>query len=57
MLVEGESLGPDEVIQEREAVTEGWAVAADGDLSVELDTELDEALEREGRVYDPDPPA
>ena len=50
--VEGESLGPDEVIQEREAVTEGWAVAADGDLSVELDTELDESLEREGRVYD-----
>ena len=52
VLVEGESLGLDEVIQEREAVAEGWAVAADGDLSVELDTELDEGLEREGRVYD-----
>jgi isoleucyl-tRNA synthetase len=33
-------------------VREGWFVAADGDLSVEIDTELDDALLLEGRVYD-----
>jgi isoleucyl-tRNA synthetase len=52
VVVEGETLGPDEVIAEREPVEEGWAVAADGDLSVELDAELDAELKREGRVYD-----
>jgi len=52
VLVEGETLGADELITEREPVMAGWAVAADGDLSVEVDAEVDAALEREGRVYD-----
>src|SRR5256886_2568586 len=35
--VDGEVLGPDDVLQEPLAVHEGWVVAADGDVSVELD--------------------
>jgi isoleucyl-tRNA synthetase len=52
VLVEGESLRPDEVLSEREAVNEGYVVASDGDLSVELDPDLDDALRLEGRVLD-----
>jgi len=39
-------------LRERLPVAEGWVVAADGELSVELDPELDAELEQEGRVYD-----
>jgi isoleucyl-tRNA synthetase len=52
VLVEGETLTRAEVLSEREPVNEGWAIAADGDLSVELDTELDDELLLEGRVRD-----
>jgi isoleucyl-tRNA synthetase len=52
VLVEGETLTREEVLAEREPVNEGWAIAAEGDLSVELDTELDEELLLEGRVRD-----
>jgi isoleucyl-tRNA synthetase len=52
VLVEGETLAPDELLTEREPVNAGWAAAADGDLSVELDTELDDELVVEGRVRD-----
>jgi isoleucyl-tRNA synthetase len=52
VLVEGETLTRDELLTEREAVNEGWAAASDGDLSVELDTELDDELLLEGRVRD-----
>ncbi|HEY1366672.1 MAG TPA: isoleucine--tRNA ligase [Gaiellaceae bacterium] len=52
VVVEGETLSPDEVLREREPVNEGWSVAAEGDLSVELDTELDDELRLEGRVRD-----
>jgi len=41
-----------ELLEEREPVNEGWAVAADGDVSVEIDPELDDELRREGRVLD-----
>jgi isoleucyl-tRNA synthetase len=50
--VDGEVLGPDDVLQEQLAVHEGWVVAADGDVSVELDPALDADLELEGRVLD-----
>jgi isoleucyl-tRNA synthetase len=50
--VDGEVLGPEDVLQERLPVREGWVVAADGDLSVELDPTLDPELELEGRVLD-----
>ena len=50
--VEGELLGPNEVLSEREAENEGFAFASDGDLSVEIDQELDDELLLEGRVLD-----
>ena len=50
--VEGELLGPDEVLSEREPENEGWAFASDGDLSVEIDPALDDELVLEGRVLD-----
>jgi len=50
--VDGEVLGPDDVLQERLPVREGWVVAADGDVSVELDPTLDPELELEARVLD-----
>src|SRR5919197_627413 len=50
--VDGEVLGPEDVLQEQLAVHEGWVVAADGDVSVELDPTLDSELELEGRVLD-----
>jgi isoleucyl-tRNA synthetase len=52
VLVEGETLTSDEVLREREPVNEGWAVASQKELSVEIDTELDAGLELEGRVFD-----
>jgi isoleucyl-tRNA synthetase len=33
-------------------VNEGWVVAADGELSVELDPALDDDLRLKGRVYE-----
>ena len=50
--VGGEVLGPEDVLAERLPVQEGWVVAADGDLSVELDPALDPEVELEGRVLD-----
>ena len=52
VLVDGEVLAFAELLEEREPVNEGWAVAADGDVSVEIDPELDDELRREGRVLD-----
>jgi isoleucyl-tRNA synthetase len=52
LVVDGEVLSPADVLRERLPVAEGWAVAAEGDLSVELDTAIDPELELEGRVYD-----
>jgi len=52
VVVDGEVLSADEVLREREAVREGWVLAADGALSVELDPELDDDLRLEGRVLD-----
>ncbi len=52
LVVDGEVLGPSDVLQERLPVTEGWIVAADGDLSVELDPAIDEDLALRGRVFD-----
>jgi isoleucyl-tRNA synthetase len=48
----GERLAPDELLREREQVNEGWAAASEGDLSIELDTDLDDELLLEGRVRD-----
>jgi isoleucyl-tRNA synthetase len=50
--VEGELLGQEEVLSEREAQNEGFAFASDGDLSVEIDPMLDGELLLEGRVLD-----
>ncbi len=47
----GHDLGPDEVLVERHG-KEGWAVAAADGVTVALDAQLDDELEREGRVYD-----
>jgi isoleucyl-tRNA synthetase len=52
IVVDGEVLAADEVLRERLPVAEGWVVAAEGDLSVELDPALDAELEVRGRVYD-----
>jgi isoleucyl-tRNA synthetase len=52
IVVDGEVLGREDVLEERLPVREGWVVAADGDLSVELDPSLDPELELEGRVLD-----
>jgi isoleucyl-tRNA synthetase len=49
--VVGHELGSDEVLVERRG-REGWAVAAEGGITVALDTTLDDELEREGRVLD-----
>jgi isoleucyl-tRNA synthetase len=50
--VEGELLGEDEFLVEREAENEGFAFASDGELSVEIDPALDDELRLEGRVFD-----
>jgi isoleucyl-tRNA synthetase len=47
----GHELEPDEVLVER-AGKEGWAVAAEDGVTVALDTQVDEELERERRVYE-----
>jgi isoleucyl-tRNA synthetase len=52
VLVEGERLAGDDVLTERAPVNEGWVVAADGELSVELDPALDDDLRLKGRVYE-----
>jgi isoleucyl-tRNA synthetase len=52
VLVEGERLAGDDVLRERAPVNEGWVVAADGGLSVELDSALDDRLRTKGRVYE-----
>src|SRR5439155_25597933 len=44
-------LEPNEVLVERTA-REGWALASDEQLTVALDTTLDDELKREGRVLD-----
>jgi isoleucyl-tRNA synthetase len=49
--VAGHDLGPDDVLVERTEKA-GWAVATADGVSVALDTELDDELRREGRVYD-----
>jgi isoleucyl-tRNA synthetase len=52
LVVDGEVLTPEDVMRERLPVAEGWIVAADGDLSVELDPSLDAELVLRGRVLD-----
>jgi isoleucyl-tRNA synthetase len=47
----GHELGPDEVLVERSG-GEGWAIASSDGVTVALDTRLDDALLREGRVYE-----
>ncbi len=49
--VMGRVLEPEEVLVER-LDKPGWAVVADGGVTVALDTALDDELLREGRVYD-----
>jgi isoleucyl-tRNA synthetase len=51
LLVAGHHLAPEEILVEKRA-KEGWAVASTATLAVALDTELDESLVIEGRVYD-----
>jgi isoleucyl-tRNA synthetase len=52
VVVDGEVLTPEDLIRERLPVAEGWIVASDGSLSVELDPSLDAELELRGRVLD-----
>ncbi len=47
----GRELAPDEVLVERSG-RDGWAIASADGVTVALDTTLDEALEREARVYE-----
>jgi isoleucyl-tRNA synthetase len=47
----GHELAPEDVLVER-AGKEGWAVAADGGITVAIDTAVDEELALEGRVYE-----
>ena len=47
----GHELEPEDVLVER-AGREGWAVAAEDGVTVALDTEIDDELERERRVYE-----
>jgi isoleucyl-tRNA synthetase len=49
--VNGHDLAAEEVLVERSARA-GWALAADGSLTVAVTTELDDELRREGRVYE-----
>jgi isoleucyl-tRNA synthetase len=49
--VAGRELEPEEVLVERTG-REGWAVAAEDGVTVALDTHVDDALAREGRVYE-----
>ena len=52
MRVDGELLEEGEVLTEREAENEGFAFASDGEISVEIDPQLDDELRLEGRVLD-----
>jgi isoleucyl-tRNA synthetase len=52
VLVEGERLSGDDVLRERTPANEGWVVAAEGQVGVELDPALDDELRRKGRVYE-----
>jgi isoleucyl-tRNA synthetase len=47
----GHDLEADEVLVER-AGKDGWAVVAEGGVTVALDTHVDDELAREGRVYE-----
>jgi isoleucyl-tRNA synthetase len=47
-----EELGPDDVLRGERIELEGWAIADDGQVSVALDTSLDDELVAEGRVLD-----
>ncbi|MCZ7588764.1 MAG: isoleucine--tRNA ligase [Gaiella sp.] len=47
----GHELSADEVLVERSA-RDGWAIASSDGVTVALDTELDDGLEREARVYE-----
>jgi isoleucyl-tRNA synthetase len=48
----GEELGPDDVLRGEGAQVEGYAVASDDQISVALDTAIDDELRLEGRVLD-----
>ena len=52
VVVEGERLTGDDVLRERAPVNEGWVVAAEGEIGVELDPALDDELRQKGRVYE-----
>ena len=47
----GHELEPEEVLVERSS-RDGWAIASGEGVTVALDTHVDEALRREGRVYE-----
>jgi isoleucyl-tRNA synthetase len=48
--VAGEELGPEDVLRGEASAGDGFALAQDGELSVALDTALDDELLREGRA-------
>ena len=50
--VAGLNLAPEEVLRDERMVLEGWASAGDGAISVVLDTDLDDELLLEGRVFE-----
>jgi isoleucyl-tRNA synthetase len=50
--VAGLNLAPEEVLRDERMVLEGWASAGDGAISVVLDTDLDDELRLEGRVFE-----
>jgi isoleucyl-tRNA synthetase len=52
VVVDGEVLRAEDVLRERLPVNTGWAVAGEGDVSVELDTTLDDELLLEAQVLD-----
>ena len=50
--VAGETLSADDVIRGERVAVEGWSIAEDHDLTVALDTTLDDELRLEGRVLE-----
>jgi isoleucyl-tRNA synthetase len=52
VLAAGVELAPEEVLRGERVALPGWAIAEEEGLSVALDTEIDEELQREGRVLD-----
>ena len=52
VLVEGERLSGDDVLRERTPVHDGWVIAVDGEVGVELDSAIDDELRQKGRVYE-----